>query len=395
MKRLIALLAALMLTLTACAKKPVPPTSPNATGATQVTEPKEDVYLRDSYSVPKQTAIAHRDKVVATIGDAKLTNGLLQIFYWNGYYGFLSDVGDKLLFYGLDTGRPLDTQKFLDKDGTWQHFFLEKALGNWHNYQLMTLQAQQENIPLAPKYQELIDKIPQSLEEKRAETGFATLDEMIQADAGPAATAADYMVYQELYYRYLNYYDHVINATTFTDEQVDAWFGENETGLASSGITKETIGYDVRHILVKVAEGKTDADWAKCQADAQAILDQWLAGEKTEDSFADLAKEKSQDGGSAPNGGLYSDLTRNTSFAQPFKNWYLDSGRQVGDYGLVKTDYGCHVMYFCGSGTIWQEYCRAVMLNNAVAEKLNGIITDNPPTIDYKSISLGIVNLSK
>lgn len=395
MRKLLTLLLALTLvaSLAGCRKEKPMPTSPNATALP--TEPENTVYMRDTYSVPKPTAIADRDKVVARVGDGELTNGLLQIFYWNAFHGFCSEWEGRLVFYGLDPTQPLDTQKFMKEEGTWQHFFLEKAIGTWHNYQLMALQAQKEGVPMDPQIQAKIDALPQVLEESRAARGFESVDEMIQADAGPAATGADFVAYQTLYYQYYHYYNHVRNSTSFTDAEVEAWFEENEQTLASKGITKDTVGYDVRHILIRVAEGKSDADWDKCRSDAQALLDQWLAGDADESSFAALAREHSQDTGSNANGGLYADVTANTTFNQTFKDWYLDESRQTGDYGLVKSDTGWHLVYFCGSGTFWMDHCREAMTDNAVAERLNGLILGNPPTIDYEKISLGIVNLSK
>ena len=31
---------------------------------------------------------------------------------------------------------------------------------------------------------------------------------------------------------------------------------------------------------------------------------------------------------------------------QPFNDWCFDAARAEGDYGIVRTDYGYHVMYF-------------------------------------------------
>lgn len=397
MKRLLALLLALamVLALAACAEEKPPATSPNATeGTTAPTEPKEGVFKRDSYSVSNELAKAQRETVVATVGDNQLTNGLLQIYYWMGVCNFIEENYNYLVYYGLDYTQHLDEQSFMDQDGTWQHFFLEDALGKWHNYQAVALEAEKQGIKPDAATQEAIDSIRPEMEKSREELGYATLDEMVQADAGPGCLAEDYVAYRELFFRSYSYYDHLLSTTTFTDEEVEEWFKENEEGLASRGVTKDTVGYDVRHILVKVGEEKTDADWEKCKNDAQALLDQWLAGEATEDSFAAMAKEHSEDGGSSANGGLYEDLTKDTSFVEPFKNWYLDESRAVGDYGLVKSDYGYHIMYFSGSGTIWMDYCRSAMTDNAVNEQINKIVESYPLTIDYDKISLGIVNLA-
>ena len=91
----------------------------------------------------------------------------------------------------------------------------------------------------------------------------------------------------------------------------------------------------VRHILVETEEI------------AQSVLDQYLAGEQTEDSFGLLAAQYSGDS-NASSGGLYADFPRG-QMVEPFESWSYDSARKAGDTGIVQTDYGYHVMYFVGT----------------------------------------------
>ena len=111
---------------------------------------------------------------------------------------------------------------------------------------------------------------------------------------------------------------------------------------------------DVRHILIKPedAEDPTDADQvvAKHQEaidKAEGIYDEYMAGEKTEESFAALAMEHSQD--NAEEGGLYTEVCKN-EMEEAFENWCFEEGRKPGDIGIVKTEYGYHLMYFVGEG---------------------------------------------
>jgi len=111
---------------------------------------------------------------------------------------------------------------------------------------------------------------------------------------------------------------------------------------------------DIRHILImpeggtKSADGKTtvysDAEWEACRKKAQEIYDKYLNGEKTEENFSALAKEHSQDG-NAKDGGIYTDVKKD-SMVEEFDAWIFDESREPGDTGLVKTQYGYHVMYF-------------------------------------------------
>jgi parvulin-like peptidyl-prolyl isomerase len=74
----------------------------------------------------------------------------------------------------------------------------------------------------------------------------------------------------------------------------------------------------------------------------------WQSGDATEDSFAELAKANSSDG-SASNGGLY-EKVRLGQMVKEFEDWCFAKGRKPGDTGIVKTQYGYHVMYFSGYG---------------------------------------------
>lgn len=113
---------------------------------------------------------------------------------------------------------------------------------------------------------------------------------------------------------------------------------------------------DVRHILIIPEGGEKDEsgtsitysekEWEDCKAAAQAILDQYLAGEQTAEAFGALANEHSDDNnGKVTNGGLYTDVATG-DMVKEFDAWIFDSSRKSGDTGLVKTQYGYHVMYF-------------------------------------------------
>lgn len=131
---------------------------------------------------------------------------------------------------------------------------------------------------------------------------------------------------------------------------------------------------DVRHILVSYEGGTTDENGSTTYSDeeknaakekAEAILKEWEEGEKTEDSFAALATEKSTDTGSTENGGLYEAIYPG-QMVTPFEDWCFDETRKEGDTGIVQTDYGYHVMYFSGDNeTNYRDY----MVKNALLDE--------------------------
>jgi len=115
---------------------------------------------------------------------------------------------------------------------------------------------------------------------------------------------------------------------------------------------------DVRHILIQAGSGQdpTQEEYDEAEEKARALLNEWKAGEATEDSFAALATDNTQDTSSASSGGLYSNITSASSYVDAFKEWATDPARRVGDTGLVKTEYGWHVMYYSASrDPIWKQ----------------------------------------
>ena len=368
--------------------------------------PRENnVYRKDSYTVSAGKAFQNKDKVIATVGGNQLTNGQLQIYYWVNIYDYLENYGYYAIYNGLDYTKPLDQQTCPEmKDGTWQQYFLEDALMTWHKYQALALEAQEKGIKLPEDLRQTLDNLRATMSETALKNGFSSLDGLIQSDMGPGCTFEDYQAYMEVYCAGYSYFNDIYTAIEITKERMEEYFTAHEEELKTAGITKDSgKQYDVRHILIEIEGGTkntdgtttyTDAEWEACRVKAQQLLDQWLAGEHTEESFAKLAQEHSADTGSSTNGGLYSGLDKNTNFVQSFKDWYLDETREKGHYGLVKSEYGYHIMYFSGAEEKWETRCRNGILTEEAEKILTGVVEKYPMEVTYKDIVLGAVDLS-
>ncbi|MBR1826997.1 MAG: peptidylprolyl isomerase [Clostridia bacterium] len=125
---------------------------------------------------------------------------------------------------------------------------------------------------------------------------------------------------------------------------------------------------NVRQILFMVTDGAdsdatetetghTDAEAKKLAEDALA---KWKKGKATDASFAALATKLTEDTGSAENGGLYENVTKDSNYVEPFLNWCFADGRKKGDTGIIKTDYGYHVMYLSSKSKdpVWKNTVR-------------------------------------
>lgn len=122
----------------------------------------------------------------------------------------------------------------------------------------------------------------------------------------------------------------------------------------------------VRHILVMAAADEngeyTDAAKAEALTKAENILTEWKAGEATEESFAALAEQYSEDSGSNTNGGLY-DSVQKGQMVEEFDKFCFE-GHKPGDtaivYGESASYAGYHVMYYVGEG----QTCRDSIAEN-------------------------------
>ena len=131
----------------------------------------------------------------------------------------------------------------------------------------------------------------------------------------------------------------------------------------SKASVEEDETYTVRHILVAPESGSnsssstsekteyTDELWAAAKKKADSILAKFNKTDKSEYEFAKLAEQYSTDSASTSSGsndsfgGLYESVTLG-QMVPDFEKWSIDDSRKYGDTGIVKSDYGYHIIFF-------------------------------------------------
>ena len=128
----------------------------------------------------------------------------------------------------------------------------------------------------------------------------------------------------------------------------------------------------VRHCLVNFnaedSENVTDEEKKAAKEKADALLAEWLKGDKSEDSFATMATENSDDTGSQETGGLYENIRISDNYVDSFKDWSFNADRKAGDTGIIESTYGYHIMYFVSNNTDdvdWKDTIRTDMGDKA------------------------------
>lgn len=123
------------------------------------------------------------------------------------------------------------------------------------------------------------------------------------------------------------YREKIITDISVDEAEIKAFYEEN----------KDAFDYNkVSHILITIEEGANDSVVEERKTKAQELLERVNKGE----DFAQLAKEFSEDPGSAQSGGQYD--VQKGQMVPEFEEWTFS--HEVGDTGIVQTDYGFHIM---------------------------------------------------
>ena len=123
-----------------------------------------------------------------------------------------------------------------------------------------------------------------------------------------------------------------------------------------------------RPMVVRARFQDRNGEWYEIEA--EDLLAQYESGDKTEESFAVLAEEYSEDEGSNTNGGLY-DAVAKGQMVEEF-DAFCFAGHKKGDtaivYGESSSYAGYHVMYYVGEGELYSDL---IAENSLVSQAMN------------------------
>ena len=295
------------------------------------------VTLRDFYT--KTTAVS--------IGDRSISPALLNYSYITQYYSFLTQYGAYAANFGLNTS--LGVTSLMGQacpmlnGGTWMDYFLSAAIDSLLMNTALSRYAEENGITLTDEEKETALSGLDTIEQTATDNGFESADAFLEATYGYGASVDLLTAFSLEFALATKAYQQLNDSITVTDEEVRT---EHPT-------------IAVRHILTKAEadENGVYTDEAKDAAKARAeeIYNEWLAGDATEESFAALAEQYSEDTGSSSNGGLYDSVSQGQMVPE-FDAFCFDESRAPGDTGIVYGESGSyagyHVMYFVGEGDL-------------------------------------------
>lgn len=352
---------------------------------------KDQVTFKASYTGTDAEVQKALDTVVATAGDFELTNRELQVAYWFTFYDLLSYYGD-YVSYMVDFTIPLDQQIFNSQTGiTWQQYLLDAAIRTWYRYEVLVAMSEAEGISMSQELVDYFATLPEEMEKDLEEYGYTDINQLVAHDFGAGADYAAYESYMKLCYFSEEHYQRLYERLTADETEIEAYYVNNKDTFVSNGCSKEDGAIvDVRHLLVAPGEEEpyTDEQWAAAEKKANDLLNTWLQGAADEDAFAALAKTESACS-SAAQGGLISNITKG-QMVQAFEDWCM-AEHEYGDYGIVKTEFGYHLMFYVQGNELWHQVAESAVLSEKMGILLTAEESKYPLTVDYSKILLAEV----
>ncbi|MBQ9461996.1 MAG: peptidyl-prolyl cis-trans isomerase [Clostridia bacterium] len=157
----------------------------------------------------------------------------------------------------------------------------------------------------------------------------------------------------------------------------------------------ESVSRNVRHILFtpKSYGGEGQIMEIAFQK-ANEVYNDWKKNDPTEEHFAELAKQYSDDGGSKENGGLYENVKQGDMVAA-FDNWLFSASRKPGDSGIVQTEFGYHIMYYIGSDDTptWKKSMDTLMRQDSFNERYEEL--SQKYTVQYNDDAINTIEESE
>lgn len=410
------------------------PTLPEMEATTEETIPPtvpedgnpEDVTCKGTYTVGDALLSDEADKVVASIGEASLTNRELQVYYWLEVSRWLQENPDVSFSQGLDT-LMCDVADGL----TWQQYFLQNALNTWHSYTSLVQMGDREGTPTEAAYQPIesfheanlnedmpalryaygyanadyepndlhqayLDSLPQLLEELAVSAGYADVDALVADLAGAGADSAGLEGYADLYNRAYMYFTECTYYMEPAQEDMAQYIADHPELSPDEDQTEILV--DFRHILFLpenaslAADGTVTAseeDWEAAYDAAYSLYVKSQYKSFSEDTFGEWANANSADEGSRLNGGLYSSIAQG-QLAEPLDSWLFAPERRHGDMAILQTDCGYHLVYFSGTTDRVQAAAQAALTAQMCNELMVYAMETYSMTVDYSAICLGL-----
>ena len=117
-----------------------------------------------------------------------------------------------------------------------------------------------------------------------------------------------------------------------------------------------------------------------CKAKADEIYNKWKADGAKLDDFKALVKQYSTDDVSVFAEGLYKNIKKD-DMIEELDKWLFDENLEVGAHALIKTEFGCHIVYYAGKGeAAWKASVIEGLREDKVSSTVHNYVDRYPVT---------------
>lgn len=258
----------------------------------------------------------------------------------------------------------------------WAYYEENKDTYDSVDYRLITVDAE---LPTEPT--ELADPVEETEDVEEAEDDEETAYEPSEAEIEAAMAIAKIEAQSQLKNLAADGELHENLQKTSVTYLLQDWLFDETRKSGDTTVIEDNANY--RYYAVEFVDRYLDstpsANLRIIMADSgngQAALDEWQAGDATEESFAALVDQYSSSSYSQPDGGLYEGML-SSSMPQEMADWTSDSSCRPGDTTVISSeDTGIDfVIYYVGEGDpSWKLSISSILLSETMTEYMDQII---------------------
>ena len=145
------------------------------------------------------TGVVPRNTTALTVGETKVSAAELNHYYIDSVNNFLTQAGDMVSLFGLDTTKALDEQFYSEVDEkTWSDYFMDQATASAQNMYAVYNAAKAEGFTLSEDAKASIDSAVENMKLYATMYGFGSADSYISAMYGEGCNEKTFRQYAEV-----------------------------------------------------------------------------------------------------------------------------------------------------------------------------------------------------
>ena len=145
------------------------------------------------------TGVVPRNTTALTVGETKVSAAELNHYYIDSVNNFLTQAGDMVSLFGLDTTKALDEQFYSEVDEkTWSDYFMDQATASAQNMYAVYNAAKAEGFTLSQESKDSIDASVENMKLYATMYGFGSADAYITAMYGEGCNEKTFRQYAEV-----------------------------------------------------------------------------------------------------------------------------------------------------------------------------------------------------